>query len=198
MYSLEKAQLFSLKDVCWVHSIYYLFLLQFPALWSPVMTGRFCLDWIMAVKICGSPSPGRVQSPHQSPGDPLTSSHPSDPQRGLWLTQTCLLGVSRCPELANSRTSANNIPRVIIPSSVSKSVSSILFRIITKHYYSFSIWPPSPRQITIRSMLSMSRHSDGVTSPGGVVSPAWCLSADDPNSTILSPHETCFIIPALP
>ena len=185
MYSLEKAQLFSLKDVCRVSVIYYLFLLQFPALWSRVMTGRFCLDWIMAVKFCGSPSPARVQSPRRSPGDP---SHPSDPsQGGWWLTQTCLLEVSRCPEY---RSSANIIPRVIIPSRESKSVSSILFRIITKHYYSFSIWPQSPRQITIRSMFSMSQ-------------PRRCrvtglLSADDPNSTILSPHETCFIIPALP
>ena len=48
-------------------------------------------------------------------------------------------------------------------------------------------------------MLDMSRRSDGVTSP--TLEPrrcrvtAWCLSADDPNSTILSPHETCFIIP---
>ena len=82
-------------------------------------------------------------------------SHPSDPsQDGWWLTQTCLLEVSRCPEY---RSSANNIPRVIIPSSGSKSVSSIIFRIITKHYYSFSIWPQSPRQITIRSMFSMSQ-----------------------------------------
>ena len=115
-------------------------------------------------------------------------SHPSHPsQGGWWLTQTCLLEVSRCPEY---RSSANIIPRVIIPSRESKSVSSILFRIITKHYYSFSIWPQSPRQITIRSMFSMSQ-------------PRRCrvtglLSADDPNSTILSPHETCFIIPALP
>ena len=185
MYSLEEAQLFSLKDVCRVSVIYYLFLLQFPALWSRWWLGDFV--WIGLWRL-------NFAAPLPQPGFNLLAgareipSHPSDAsQGGRWLTQTRLLGVSRCPEY---RSSANTIPRVIIPSSGSKSVSSILFRIITKHYYSFSIWPQSPRQITIRSMLSMSQ-------------PRRCrvtglLSTDDPNSTILSPHETCFIIPALP
>ena len=44
MYSRQKVH--SLKSQgCLQTSIYYLFLLQFPALWSPVMTGRFCLDY---------------------------------------------------------------------------------------------------------------------------------------------------------
>ena len=44
MYSRQKVH--SLKSQgCLQTSIYYLFLLQFPALWSPGMTGRFCLDY---------------------------------------------------------------------------------------------------------------------------------------------------------
>lgn len=103
----------------------------------------------------------------------------SDPQRGSWLTQTCLLGgVSRWWDRANnSQSSANNIPRGIIYYNPVQweqiSLIHILFRITTKHDYTASqsmLLPPSPRQITIRdrSMLDMSRHSDGVTSPGVV------------------------------
>ena len=196
MYSLEKAQLFSLKDVCRVYSIYYLFLLQFPALWSPVMTGRFCLDWIMAVKICGSPSPDRVQSPHQSPGDPLTSlTSPVVTYANLFTRREQMSRVGQQSKQRQQYSTGHN------PSQC-QQIS--LIHIIQNHIKTLlqllNMTPESPtnnNQINA-PMLSMSQQSDGVTSPGGVVSLAWCLSADDPNSTILSPHETCFIIPALP
>ena len=81
------------------------------------------------------------------------------------------------------------------------SLIHILFRITTKHdYYSFPVCmllPQSPRQITIRAPDQCSTcHGIQMESPAPVSCQCpRCLSADDPNSTILSPHETCFIIP---
>ena len=134
-----KSTLSSLKDVCRRVFIIY------SSCNSLLFDLRWWLDdfvWIMAVKICGSPSLARVQSPpavdggspgaREIPPHPSRPSHLSDPQSGLWLTQTCLLGVSRWPGGANSQSSANNIPRgIIIPSSQCKRIS--LIHIIQNH-----------------------------------------------------------------
>ena len=134
-----KSTLSSLKDVCRRVFIIY------SSCNSLLFDLRWWLDdfvWIMAVKICGSPSLDRVQSPpavdggspgaREIPPHPSHPSHLSDPQSGLWLTQTCLLGVSRWPGGANSQSSANNIPRgIIIPSSQCKRIS--LIHIIQNH-----------------------------------------------------------------
>ena len=134
-----KSTLSSLKDVCRRVFIIY------SSCNSLLFDLRWWLDdfvWIMAVKICGSPSLDRVQSPpavdggspgaREIPPHPSRPSHLSDPQSGLWLTQTCLLGVSRWPGGANSQSSANNIPRgIIIPSSQCKRIS--LIHIIQNH-----------------------------------------------------------------
>ena len=134
-----KSTLSSLKDVCRRVFIIY------SSCNSLLFDLWWWLDdfvWIMAVKICGSPSLDRVQSPpavdggspgaREIPPHPSRPSHLSDPQSGLWLTQTCLLGVSRWPGGANSQSSANNIPRgIIIPSSQCKRIS--LIHIIQNH-----------------------------------------------------------------
>ena len=150
----------------------------------------------MAVKICGSPSPGRAQSPHQSPGDPLTSLRsPVVTYANLFTRREQMSRVGQQSKQRQQYSTGHN------PSQC-QQIS--LIHIIQTHIKTLlqllNMTPESPtnnNQINA-PMLSMSQQSDGVTSPGGVVSLAWCLSADDPNSTILSPHETCFIIPALP
>ena len=128
----------------------------------------------MAVKIRGSPS----DSPDGgSPGAREIPHVPQIPSAGCDLRK---LVYSAWADVQSEQRQQYSTGHIIYYNPVQWeqiSLIHILFRITTKHdYYSFTdcmLLPQSPRQITIRarSMLDMSRHSDGVTSPGVVSVP---------------------------